>query len=79
MQHNTRMCFVLDLKPILFSLVSHSPIIASLSMCLSLHPLAEQGDANNWKMAAFLAVAAKHCRKAGHSLQLAGGIFNEIP
>jgi hypothetical protein len=29
-------------------------------------------------MAAFLTVAAKHCRQAEHSLQLAAGLFNGI-
>jgi hypothetical protein len=29
-------------------------------------------------MAVFLTVAAKHCRKAEHSLQLPGGIFNTV-
>ena len=40
--------------------------------CLSLHACAEQGDADNLKMANFLTVGAKHCRKAEHSLQLVG-------
>jgi hypothetical protein len=44
--------------------------------CLSLDARAEQGDANNLKMVPFLTVAAKHCRKAEHSLQLAAGSFN---
>ena len=30
----------------------------------------------NPKMAKFLTVAAKHCRQAEHSLQLAAGSFN---
>jgi hypothetical protein len=29
-------------------------------------------------MASFFTGAAKHCRKAEHSLQLAGGIFNYV-
>jgi hypothetical protein len=41
-----------------------------------LHARAEQGDGNNLKIVKFLTVAAKHCRKAEHSLQLAAGSFN---
>ncbi len=37
-----------------------------------MHARAEQGDGNNLKIVKFLTVAAKHCRKAEHSLQLVG-------
>jgi len=37
-----------------------------------------RGERANLKMAHFLTVAAKHCRRAEHSLQLTAGSFNLV-